>query len=251
MRKVHLLLLPIMSLALITSCANNEVNFISIGEAVEFAQKNFDPHIGDGYNTEYTLQFNDSEVDEASVYQKHYFNPNEQKGGYTIDKIYGFNLDAKGLEGILYYSRTLSFSSTDLLEFHNTIQTATGEIGYVDNGFIKINNHLGYYIYSDHLNSIIATLQPLLELFQSYFGRTSETIKILIGLLKGFSADQSSFTFHVEFTRFGFVDNLGLKLSMDHAWFQFDKAMSEYVLGDYLAIERLNLNLDLVTKYSL
>lgn len=254
MRRVRLLLLPIMSLALATSCAKNEVNFISVGEAIEFAQKNFDPHIGDGYNTEYTSNFNDTKVTEAVVYQKHYFDPNKEEGPYTIDKIYDFNLDAKGLEGIMYYSRTLSFSSTDLLEFHNTIQTATGAIGNVDNGFIKINSHLGYYIYSDHLSSIIATLQPLLELFQKYFGRTSEIVKLLIGLLGGFSADQASFTFHIEFTRFGFIDNIGLKLSVDHAWFEFDKEeiiIAQYILGDFLAIEKVDINLDLTAKYSL
>lgn len=254
MRRVHLLLLPIMSLALATSCAKNEINFISIGEAIEFAQKNFDPHIGDGYNTEYTLKFNDSKIDEAVVYQKHYFDPSKEEGGYTIDKIYDFNLDAKGLEGLMYYSRTLSFSSTDLLEFHNTIETATGAIGYVDNGFIKINNHLGYYIYSDHLATIFETLRPLLKLFQQYFGRTSEILDVLIGLLASkFLADQASFTFHIEFTRFGFIDNLGLKLSMDHTWFDFVeiKEIAQYVLGDFLAIQKLDLNLDLVAKYSL
>lgn len=252
MRRVHLLLLPIMSLALATSCAKNGINFISIGEAIEFAQKNFDPHIGDGYNTEYTLKFNDSKIDTAAIYQKHYFDPSKQEGGFTIEKIYDFNLDAKGLEGIMYYSRTLSFSSTDLLDFHNTIQTATGAVGYVDNGFIKINNHLGYYIYSDRLNSVIATLQPLLELFQKYFGRTSEIIEILINLLEGFSADQASLTFDVEFTRFGFIDNLGLKLSVDHAWFDFsDSPMSGYVLGDFLAVEKIDLDINLIAKYSL
>lgn len=251
MRKIHLLLLPVISLAFSSCAKNNGVNFISISEAIKFAQENFDPHIGDGYNTQYLFKTNDSKINKAEVYQKHYFDPSTQEGPYIIDKIYDFNIDASGLEGILYYSRTLSFSSSDLLDFHNTIQDAIDTIGYVDNGFIKINNHLGYYIYSDHLNAIIAALQPLLKLFQEYFGRSSEIIELLFGLLAGFSAEQASFTFHIEFTRFGFIDNLGLKMQVDRSWFEFNGLMPGYVFGDYLAIENLNLNLDLKANYSL
>lgn len=253
MRKIHLLLLPVISLAF-SSCANNkEVNFISIGEAIEFAKENFDPHIGDGYNVQYLFKTNDSKIDEAAVYQKHYFDPSEQSGEYVIDKIYDLDLDLSAIEGLLYYSRAVSFSSNVLLEFHETVEEIAKGTGYIDNGFVKINNHLGYYIHTDYFDAVIGVAQSLLDFFKDFIAPHSQILQLLLGLISGFTAGQADLTFQITLTRFGFIDDINIKMQVDRTWFDFSQAgvLPQWIYGDYMSIDKINLNLDLKCDYSL
>lgn len=253
MRKSYLLLLPLMTLALASCANNNGVNFISVGEAIEIAKENFDPHAGDGYNTEYLFKTNNSKISEASVYQKHYFDPSSQTGEYTIDKIYDLDLDLSGLEGILYYSRAISFTSTDLLEFHEAVETVASTVGYINNGFIKVNNHLGYYINSNYFTAVTTVIKSLLELFESIFTPESEILTLLLGLIDGFTADQATFTFAVTLTRYGFIDDVNIDMKVDRTWFDFSLAGSlpQWFFGDFMSIDYVNLDLDLKCSYSL
>lgn len=251
MRKVHLLLLPIMALTL-ASCANNgAINYISVGEAIEFAKENFDSHTEDGYNVDYTINSNDSRFDRGMIFQKHYYDPTKQEGEYFIEKVGDFDFDFSGLEGIFYYTRCISFNSVQLLDLHEAIDIVRREIGYIENGFIKTNNHLGYYIHSDHLHAITEVLSNLLEIFKYLF--EDVIVTILAKLLEEFTASESTFTFKAELTRFGFLDNVNLKVTAKNVWFDFSDStgLPDTFYGDYLSIDNVNANVTFKANYSL
>ncbi|MCQ2792199.1 MAG: hypothetical protein MJ208_01600 [Bacilli bacterium] len=252
MRKLSLLTLIIPAFALVTTgCNNNKtVNFISVGDAIKFAQENYDPHIHDGYNVEYVFNTNDSKVTDAIVYKKHYYDPTKQTGEYFIEKSYDLYLNLQNIITILHEA-TIGLGSADLLEFHNTINEIGSVTGYVNYGFTKTNDHLGYYISSNHLTAITGTLGAILEIAEYVFDLRS--LVLITEILNSVTARDAKFTADIEFTRFGFLDSIDLKLNVSGAWCDFigKQLLIDSFYGDYLAIDNTNINLSLDCNYSL
>lgn len=245
-------ILPALTLVL-SSCNNTKsVNYISIGDAIAFAQENFDEHIHDGYNVTYLIDTKDSKMDDIRVYKKHYYDPNETSGEYFLEKFYEADLNLQNIIATLYYTQTLSFGSTDLLAFHEAIAAIRADIGYIDCGFTMIDNHLGYYISSEHLQAIAQILSELLEI-AAYVFIDSKIVEVITYLLRSFTADVGTCIADIRFTRFGFLDKVNLTFKVNNAWFDVSNftTLIDTFYGDYISINEGNINFSLVCNYTL
>lgn len=255
MRKLSLFTLVLPALALVMSSCNNtkSVSYISAEDAIAFAKEHYDPHIQDGYNVSYVFNSKDSKITDGAVYKKHYYDPTKREGEYYLEKAYDVNLNLQNIVSTLYYKKTLSFGSEDLAIFHQTMIDICSITGYVDFGFTKDGDHLGYYISSTHLDVIAGVLSELLEI-ASYIFVDSTIVVILAQALKSFTAEDAMCTADIQFTRFGFLDTVDLIFTMNKGEFDFSKMLEflpDTFYGDYMSLGVTNINFSLTCNYSL
>ncbi|MCQ2795226.1 MAG: hypothetical protein MJ214_03375 [Bacilli bacterium] len=256
MRKLSLFTIALPTLALVMSSCNNNaktVNYISIGDAIAFAEEHHDPHIHDGYNVTYTFDSKDSKATDVIVYKKHYYDPTQTGGDYYLEKAYSADLNLQNIVSTLYYKQTLSFGSADLLAFHQAIAFIRHTIGYIDCGFTRTGDHLGYYISSEHLEAFAGILGEILEI-ASYVLIDSRVVQILTYALNSFTANEGMCVADIQFTRFGFLDTVDLTLAVNDAWFDFTNAgeiLPDTFYGDYMSVNDGSIHLSLTCNYSL
>ena len=245
--KLVKLILPLLAISLSSCNASNKVS-ISYGEAIDFARENHDPHQYDGYEVSYNFKSNESKINNVETFKKHYIDVEQSE--YYIERINQFNLDLSHDESVMFYDHLINLNSYHLNELHNLIRDIDLACGYIDYGFYKEDDNIGYIIKSEHVTPIINLIGEVIEIVVALIGG-SETITFISELFKKTTTSSASIDIDIALTRFGFIDKLDFRLEISDGFVTLPTYIPIALFnGEYLSYDNLLLDFTIDATYS-